>query len=145
MLRTFPDYLPYYNYFGGGTDNGYNIATDSNYDWGQDIKELGKWVQDNKIKKIYTDISTSAVPLGYYFGDTEYEYYNITWWGLPESGSYIAVSATMYQNNVFYKEKYQTADKKPAEEKMLYDKKYSILKNNLIARIGKTIFIFKVP
>ncbi len=144
VVGTFPDYLPYYNYYGGGIDNGYNIATDSNYDWGQDIKELGKWVQDNKIEKIYTDLF-SAVPLKYYFGDTKYEDYNIAWWGLPDENSYIAVSVTKYQNNVFYTEKYPAADNAIAEGKLPYEKKYSILKNNLVARIGKTIFIFKIP
>ena len=144
VFMAFPNYLPYYNYFGGGTDNGYKIATDSNYDWGQDIKELGKWVQDNKIDKIYTNVFT-AVPLKYYFGDTKYEDYNIAWWGLPDPGSYIAVSATMYQNNVYYKEKYPAVDNTPDEEKLPYEKKYSILKDNLVAKIGKTIFVFKVP
>ena len=41
-IISFPHYLSYYNILAGGTDNGYKIATDSNYDWGQDIKRLGK-------------------------------------------------------------------------------------------------------
>ncbi|MDP1833364.1 MAG: hypothetical protein Q8L11_00330 [Candidatus Moranbacteria bacterium] len=144
VISTFPNYLPYYNYFGGGIDNGYKIATDSNYDWGQDIKELGKWVQDNKIEKIYTNVF-SAVPLKYYFGDTMYENYDIAWWGLPKQGSYIAVSATNYQNNIFYREKYPVVSGIATKDELLYEKRYSILKDNLVARIGKTIFIFRVP
>ncbi len=127
---SFPDYLPYYNLFVGGTDNGYKIATDSNYDWGgQDVKRLADWVQKNNIPKVYAHIFTN-VPLEYYLGD-KYEHFNIEWQDLPASGSYIAVSASELQNNIYNKE-------------LSDNKKYSILKDGLVARVGKSIFIFKV-
>ena len=50
-IISFPHYLSYYNISIGGTNNGYKIATDSNYDWGQDIKRLGKFVHDSNIEK----------------------------------------------------------------------------------------------
>jgi hypothetical protein len=36
-LFTAPYFLSYYNEIAGGTLNGYHYATDSNYDWGQDL------------------------------------------------------------------------------------------------------------
>lgn len=130
VFLSFPNYLPYYNFAAGGTDNGYKIATDSNYDWGgQDVKELGKWVNDNNIPKIYAHIFTN-VPLEYYLGSA-YEQYNIEWQDLPEKGSYIAVSASELQNNIYNKE-------------LPPEKKYSVLKDDLAARVGKSIFVFRV-
>lgn len=132
LVITFPFYLSYYNIFGGGTENGYKIATDSNYDWGQDVKLFAKWVRENNINQIYTDVTTK-VPLDYYLGDGREAYnYDIEWWGLPAAGSYIAVSYYEYQNNIY-------------DSRIPTDKKYSILENNLVARIGKTILVFKVP
>ncbi len=54
-LMAYPDYLPYSNAFAGGTANGYKIAIDSNYDWGQDGKRLKKWMEDNGVGHIYLD------------------------------------------------------------------------------------------
>ena len=95
-LLVWPFYLTYFNEIAGGPKNGYKYAVDSNYDWGQDLKRLKKWVDENKIKKIYID----------YFGGGNPEYYlkekYVSWWGdrnkkdLPR-GSYLAVSATLLQ------------------------------------------------
>ncbi len=130
VVAAYPDYLPYYNDLSGGTDHGYEIATDSNYDWGQDINRLGAWVHANRINRIYTDVFAD-VPVRYYLGRA-HEGYSILWNGLPPSGSYIAVSAGVYENNV-------------ADPKVPPEKKYSLLKDHLVTRIGKSIFIFRVP
>lgn len=63
-LSAFPHYLSYYNELAGGTEEGYKIAVDSNYDWGQDFYRLLAFVEKEKIEKIHLD----------YFGgeDTEY-------------------------------------------------------------------------
>lgn len=129
-IISFPRYLSYYNIFAGGTDNGYKIATDSNYDWGQDIKRLGKWVRDNNVGKIHTHLF-SANKLDYYL-DNNYQSFNIEYDNLPPSGSYLAVSAQELQNNIY----------NPA---LPEDRKYSRLKNDLVARAGISIFIFKIP
>ncbi|MDP1845384.1 MAG: phospholipid carrier-dependent glycosyltransferase [Candidatus Moranbacteria bacterium] len=132
VFSSFPYYLEYYNIFAGGTDNGYKIATDSNYDWGgSDVRRLAKWTRENNVREIYTQIFTD-VPLKYYLGDGQ-RYFNLQDAGkLPPSGSYIAVSIMEYMNNVF-------GNGIPLE------RKYTILKDNLVARVGKTIFVFKVP
>ena len=129
-IISFPHYLSYYNILAGGTNNGYKIATDSNHDWGQDIKRLGKWVSDNNIEKIYTHLF-SANKLDYYLNDKN-KWFNLEYDDLPPSGSYLAVSAQELQNNIY-------------DRNLPEIKKYSQLKNNLVARAGKSIFIFKIP
>jgi hypothetical protein len=87
-LLIFPHYLSYYNeitplfvpkidiaelkektglfsFFWEGTRQGYKIAVDSNYDWGQDFYRLFLFVQENNIDKIYLD----------YFGGEESNYW----------------------------------------------------------------------
>ena len=43
-IMHYPSYLSYYNELVGGPKNGYLYVTDSNYDWGQDLKNLKLWV-----------------------------------------------------------------------------------------------------
>ncbi|MDP3995776.1 MAG: glycosyltransferase family 39 protein [bacterium] len=64
-LSAFPYYLSYYNRLGGGTENGYKIAVDSNYDWGQDFYRLVSFVEKEGIDKIYLD----------YFGGEDEKYW----------------------------------------------------------------------
>ncbi|MDZ4232070.1 MAG: glycosyltransferase family 39 protein [Candidatus Pacearchaeota archaeon] len=64
-LTTFPHYLSYYNELAGGRANGYKIAVDSNYDWGQDFGKLVAFVNENNIKRISLD----------YFGGEDPSYY----------------------------------------------------------------------
>jgi hypothetical protein len=131
LFCSFPYYLSYYNALGGGTENGYMIATDSNYDWGgSDIRRLAKWADDRDIKNIYTHIFAD-VPLKYYLGDSQ-KSFNLQDEGntLPE-GSFLAASVFEYMGNVYSK------DVPP-------DRKYTVLQNDLIARVGKTIFIYRI-
>jgi hypothetical protein len=48
-LLIFPHYLSYFNELVGGSDNGHNYLIDSNLDWGQDLKVLKKWIDDNDV------------------------------------------------------------------------------------------------
>jgi len=64
-ISAFPHYLSYYNKLGGGTQQGYKIAGDSNYDWGQDFYRLLAFVEKEKIEKIHLD----------YFGGEDEEYW----------------------------------------------------------------------
>ena len=52
---THPDFISYCNAFAGGTQNGYRVMIDSNYDWGQDGKRLKQWMEQNSIPHIYLD------------------------------------------------------------------------------------------
>lgn len=128
-ILAFPHYLSYYNILGGGTNHGYEVATDSNYDWGQDVKRLGVWLKKNKPGKIYLDIFSLNAP-GYYLGNSV-EYFDAEKSPAPPPGSYVAVSAMNYQNNVY-------------DDSIPPEKKYSSGKYVLVERVGKTIFIFTV-
>jgi len=94
-LSVFPYYLTYFNELVGGAKNGYKYVTDSNLDWGQDLKRLTNWVEENNIKKIKVDYFGGATA-EYYLGD-KFE----PWWGdrNPEEakGSWLAISATFLQ------------------------------------------------
>ncbi len=43
-IWIWPDYLAYFNLLAGGPSNGYRHLVDSSLDWGQDLKELRRWL-----------------------------------------------------------------------------------------------------
>ncbi len=49
VARAYPYYLSYFNET-IGTEHGWQYVTDSNYDWGQDVKRLADFVEENNIK-----------------------------------------------------------------------------------------------
>ena len=46
-LSVWPNGLGYVNEAWGGHENGYRLLSDSNYDWGQGLKELAVWQRDH--------------------------------------------------------------------------------------------------
>ncbi len=96
-LFTYPHYLSYFNEFIGGYKNGYKYLTDSNIDWGQDIKRLNQWTIDNNVDQIYVDVFPGSYDpeILYYMGDKAIEWHVQN--GRPNG--YFAVSATFYQNS----------------------------------------------
>jgi hypothetical protein len=123
---AFPSYLSYFNQLAGGHLNGYKYVTDSNTDWGQDLKKLDNWVKINDIDKIRVDYFGGARP-EYYLGDKF-----IPWHAAldPEPGWY-AISATFLQESIH-------------KAKDSGDKSYEwTLKYNPI-RIGDSIFVYHV-
>jgi len=96
VLSVYPHFLAYFNEIVGGPNNGYIYTVDSNLDWGQDLKRLKKWTEENNIDKIYVD----------YFGGGDARYYlkekYLPWQGnwrpndFPKE-NYLAVSATFLQ------------------------------------------------
>lgn len=100
-LGTYPYYLSYYNEFVGGYKNGYKYLTNSNTDWGQDVKRLTKWVEKENIEKIYVDVFPGSMPASYYLGDKMIEWHVQN--GRPKG--MFAVSATFYQNSRLKKDK----------------------------------------
>lgn len=97
-LHIYPHYLAFFNELAGGPKNGYKVLTDSSLDWGQDLKGLKRWMDEQGVKKIQLA----------YFGTADPKYYGIDALYLPGSiifsprpeGSdaaapqYMAVSAT---------------------------------------------------
>jgi hypothetical protein len=68
-VSNFPDYISYYNEIINGTKEGYKIAVDSNYDWGQDFYYLIDFINNppsgEKIEKIHLDYFGGESP-GYW-------------------------------------------------------------------------------
>jgi hypothetical protein len=97
-----PDYLTYFNRLVGGPANGHEYLTDSNLDWGQDLKPLKAWMDETGVPHINLA----------YFGISDPAYYGIDWTPLPGSGisaarasrpqlpGYVAISATV-QSGVY--------------------------------------------
>jgi len=128
----FPSYLSYFNELAGGPKNGYKYVTDSNYDWGQDLKRLSLWVDEysatNKpIDKIRVD----------YFGGSSPEYYLkdkfIPWhsYNDPEPGWY-AISVGFLQESIHRKDQ-------PGEKSYQWLRDYQPT-----VRIGDSIFVYFV-
>ena len=97
----YPHQLAYFNEFIGGPGNGYKYLVDSNLDWGQDLKGLKEYMENNDIKRLKLA----------YFGLSDPRYFGIDYEYLPSyailapvnvkdavalKGSF-AISATMLQ------------------------------------------------
>jgi len=72
-LIAFPDYLPYFNEAFGGPANGYNLLSDSNVDWGQDLPRLADTLREKGIDHVRLS----------YFGQADPAYYGIDYERLP--------------------------------------------------------------
>ena len=51
-VSIWPHGLCYVNEMWGGPDHGYRLVSDSNYDWGQGIKELARWQREHKVENL---------------------------------------------------------------------------------------------
>lgn len=131
-LIVFPHFMGYYNRLAGGPKNGYLIAVDSNYDWGQDLKRLRDYVAEQNIDKIAIDYFGGGSPR-YYLGD-KFEPWNSSkgpWHG------WLAVSATFRQGAFGIPA--PGFNRRPEEG-------YDWLKPyKPVARAGNSIFIYKLP
>ncbi|HZZ27226.1 MAG TPA: glycosyltransferase family 39 protein [Pirellulales bacterium] len=75
---VWPDYLAYFNILAGGPAQGYRHLVDSSLDWGQDLKELKRWLD------AHPQDAKSAVPVYLsYFGTAWPTYYGIEATRLP--------------------------------------------------------------
>jgi hypothetical protein len=118
VIRIAPHYLAYINELGGGPDNGANLLYESDFDWGQELKGLGEYLQKNSIKKIQFAYFSSADP----------KHYGIDFEPLPcdpnaPVSGLVAISATTLNWEC-----------------------YKWLKNyQPIHKVGYTIFIYNIP
>lgn len=98
-IFNYPNYISYLNIL-AGHNQGYQIFTDSNLDWGQDLKRLYNWTKQKNIDTLYID----------YFGTADIQYYFPDIKIIPIKSDigpqigYTAISATMLQDS-FYKKK----------------------------------------
>ena len=130
-ILAFPHYISYYNELVGGSENGYKYAVDSNYDWGQDLKRLAQFVEENNIEKIN---------VSYFGGDNTFyrlgDKLNQAWVDEDEEKNqgWIAISTTLLQE-------------KRAIAVPGYDKNatsLSWLNNYEPIRIGNSIFVYYI-
>jgi hypothetical protein len=139
---TAPHFLSYFNFFSGGTKNGYQLVTDSNYDWGQDLKRLKYWVEEN-----LPEGDRMAVD---YFGGGNPKYYLDSklvepWWSargnpLNEGIKWLAVSINTIQNaRSPIGEVNSWFERKPEDEYRWLTEPYKFH-----ARAGTSIFIYKL-
>lgn len=147
-LLTFPSYLSYFNAAFGGHSEGYRYVTDSNYDWGQDLKRLRNFVEMHNrcasgetapqercpqataglpaIDVIRVDYFGGSNPV-YYLGDRFVSWHSYT---PPEPGWY-ALSANFLQESL------HRTDPEPS-----YD---WLLEYEPVTRAGDSIFIYYIP
>jgi Dolichyl-phosphate-mannose-protein mannosyltransferase len=70
-LRIAPHQLAYFNESVGGPEQGYRYLSDSNLDWGQDLKGLKAYMEKEKLPIIYLSYFGTAPP--YHYG-IRYQY-----------------------------------------------------------------------
>ncbi len=97
-VAAYPFYMSYFNQIAGGPKNGYNFVTDSNADWGQDLKRLPPFLNKHpEIDKIRVD----------YFGGADAKYYikdkYIMWWDAkrPIEAGWYAISTNFLQGSIY--------------------------------------------
>jgi|GEM_PF-544774 len=64
-LNCYPHYLTYFNEVAGGPKGGIHFFTDSNLDWGQDLKELRLWMESHGVDEVYLSYFGSIPPETY--------------------------------------------------------------------------------
>jgi 4-amino-4-deoxy-L-arabinose transferase-like glycosyltransferase len=131
-LYIHPHYLAYFNELAGGPDNGYRYLVDSNLDWGQDLKGLGRYMREHGIPKVCLS----------YFGSDTPDRYGIAYDWLPSEilrnpspgvqtvtlHDWVAISATNLQGVYF-------------ERKDVY----AMLRTKRpVAKIGYSIFVYNL-
>ena len=72
-LRIAPHHLAYFNEFVGGPGEGYRYLSDSNLDWGQDLKGVKAYMEKENLPIIYFS----------YFGTAPPDYYGIRYQYVP--------------------------------------------------------------
>lgn len=132
--HIYPHYLAFFNGLIVGPHNAYEVLTDSSLDWGQDLKGLKRWMEENGVKKIQLA----------YFGTADPSYYGIDAVYLPgsvifsprpasanpETPGYLAVSATYI---------YGVHSGKPLQGRYL-----SLREKQPVATIGYSLFVYKL-
>lgn len=136
-IVNYPYYLSYFNEFAGGPKNGYHYVTDSNADWGQDLKRLKKFLDRHpEINKIRVDYFGGGNPQ-YYLGDKY-----IQWWDSkrPIEKGWYAISTNFLQGSVYdTRMKPNGKPRKPDNESWRWITKY-----NPSYQVGTSILIYNI-
>jgi hypothetical protein len=68
--RHHPNHLSYFNVLVGGPESGRHLLIDSNIDWGQNVRDLKQFVEENNIRELRLAYFGSISPTSY---DLQYE------------------------------------------------------------------------
>lgn len=130
VVFAYPYYISYFNQTVGGPKNGYKIMTDSNADWGQDLKRLAKYLDEHpEIDKIR---------LHYFGGDRPENRLGkdrfVEWWESkrPIEKGYYAISVNHLQGSA-----YDTTKSNDDSHRWLLD-------HEPIDQVGTSFLIYKV-
>lgn len=130
-LSIYPHFLAYFNELAGGPTNGYKYVVDSNLDWGQDLKNLAKYVEKNNILSIKVAYFGGSDPR-YYLGNRFEPYRDSEG---PTTG-WLAISATFLQGGRAQAVRGYTGSTKHYEWLNAYTP---------TAVIGHSIFVYDIP
>ena len=103
VIGVYPYYMSYFNILFGGPKNGYQYVTDSNTDWGQDLKRLKKYLD------VHPEID--KIRITYFGGDDIHNRIGsdkyILWWDSkrPIEPGYYALSTFFLQESIYDKKK----------------------------------------
>lgn len=100
VVTSYPFYLSYFNDLSGGSENGYKHLSDSNIDWGQNLKRLTQWAEEQGVDTVYVD----------YWGKTPLSFYDKKgilkeWhaeWGKPQG--IFAIYSMWIEQSIHFKE-----------------------------------------
>lgn len=65
---AFPNYIPYSNEIWGGSSQTYKVLTDSNVDWGQQLKQTKTYIDDHNVKDCWFGYFAFLVADPNYYG-----------------------------------------------------------------------------
>lgn len=121
-------HLAYFNELAGGPLHGYELLTDSNVDWGQDLPRLSQWMHSHGVPHINLVYFGTADPRAYGIA-----YVNLGYFLEPESRviepGYLAISATALCG---------------AEEAEHFAWRDTLRGARLVDRVGYSIFVYRI-
>ncbi len=129
-ISTYPYYMSFFNSIFGGPKNGYHYVTDSNADWGQDLKRLKKYLD--------THPEIDKIRITYFGGDDIHNRIGadkyILWWDSkrPIEPGYYALSTFFLQESI-----YNT--KKADDDSFRWTQNYEP-----IDQVGTSFLIYKI-
>jgi hypothetical protein len=127
---NYPSYTSYFNESIGGSQNGYKYVTDSNTDWGQDLKRLKTYLdQHPEIDKIRVDYFGGG-DIRYYIGDKYVMWYDSM---RPVQLGWYAISTNFLQGSI-----YDIVNKNPSNN-YAWTQQYKP-----VTMIGKSMLIYHI-
>jgi len=92
-ILIFPDQLAYFNEAAGGPSRGYEYLDDSNLDWGQDLKRLKTYLDEQEVDRVRLFYPWNGDPT--YYGITHDLVTPRDWYGKPSTGTYAMATVSL--------------------------------------------------